>query len=158
VEYHEGEAAYNSEIVEEHVKIGYNAVMNKTNYPRAAGLITGYHHEYYGDPSGYGYFRLYLEQYKKAKPKARSMYCISYDIEPMIDCEALAFFPAKFLEIVDVFDALTDPNRKYRKPLSAEEAFAVMREDFIVKRPKIDLILCEIYAKFVKETSLKQQG
>jgi hypothetical protein len=33
VEYHEGEAAYNRDIVMEHVKIGYTSIKNKTNYP-----------------------------------------------------------------------------------------------------------------------------
>jgi hypothetical protein len=40
VEYHEGEAAYNRDIVMEHVKIGFTSVKNKTNYPLEAALIT----------------------------------------------------------------------------------------------------------------------
>jgi HD-GYP domain-containing protein (c-di-GMP phosphodiesterase class II) len=151
VEYHEGEAAYNRDIVVEHVKLGYTSVMTKTNYSRDAGLITGYHHEYYGDPGGYGYFRSYLEQYKKANPTARQDYCISYELEPMIDFQALGFFPAKALEIVDIYDSVTDPNRKYRKALEPEEALSMMKEEFIDKHRKIDLILFEIFSRFVRE-------
>jgi hypothetical protein len=151
VEYHEGEAAYNREIVIEHVKVGYSSVMNKTNYPKDAGLITGYHHEYYGDPDGYGYFRTYLEQYKNSKPRSHPDYCMTFEIQPLMDCQALAFFPAKVIEIVDVFDSVTDPNRKYRKAMTTEEALSMMDEEFIKNHPKIDLILFDIFSKFVRE-------
>ena len=151
VEYHEGEAAYNRDIVMEHVKVGYTSVMNKTNYPTEAGLITGYHHEYYGDPAGYGFFRSYLEDYKKANPHAKPGCCITYDLKPIMDFKVLAYFPVKVLEIIDVFDSVTDPNRKYRKAMSSEEALAMMQEEFINKHKKIDLILFEIFSKFVRE-------
>jgi len=151
VEYHEGESAYNRDIVIEHVKVGYTSVMHKTNYPRDAGLITGYHHEYYGDQGGYGYFRSYLDQYTKSNPKTKPDSCIAFEIEPMIDCKALSFFPAKVLEIVDVFDSVTDPNRKYRKAMTTEEALTMMHEEFIVKHPKLDLVLFDIFSKFVRE-------
>jgi hypothetical protein len=153
VEYHEGEAAYNRDIVMEHVNVGYNAIINKTNYPREAALITGYHHEYYGDPSGYGYYRSFLEQSKMAAPHKKLESCISYEIEPVLNCETLAFFPAKLLEIVDIFDSLTDPNRKYKKAVTPEEAIVIMREEFIEKHIKLDAILFDLFIKFVRETS-----
>jgi len=151
VEYHEGEGAYNRELVMEHVKVGYNSIINKTNYPKEAGLIAGYHHEYYGDPSGYGFFRNGLELYRKRSPQAKQDYCIAYEIEPIINYQALAFFPAKILEIIDVFDSLTDPNRKYRKAMTANDALAMMEEEFINKNHKLDIILFEIFKRFVKE-------
>jgi len=154
IEYHEGEASYDRDIVVDHVKIGYTAVMNKTNYPRQAGLITGYHHEYYGDPNGYGYFRAYLAKYKQANPKASQDYCITFELEPMIDFEALAYFPAKVLEIVDVFDSLTDPNRKYRNPLSVKEALSMMRDEFVEKHLKLDPVLFDLFEEFI-ETKAK---
>jgi hypothetical protein len=159
VEYHEGEAAYNRDIVIDHVKVGYTAVMNKTNYPREAGLITGYHHEYYGDPAGYGYFRAYLERYKKMRPDSLQESCISYEMEPMLDYQSLAYFPAKVLEIIDVYDSVTDPNRKYRKALSAREALDMLREEFIEKHFKIDVILYDLFADFVlRGVAKKQEG
>jgi hypothetical protein len=151
VEYHEGDAAYNRNVVIEHVKLGYTSVMNKTNYPREAGLITGYHHEYYGDNSGYGYFRDYLEQYKKINPNAKQDFCITYELEPMLDMQAMAYFPAKMLEIIDIFDSVTDPNRKYHKAMNSEEAFAMMRDEFIVKHRKIDPILFDIFSNYIRK-------
>jgi len=151
VEYHEGEASYDRNIVIDHVKQGYKSVMNKTNYPMEASLIIGYHHEYYGDPAGYGYFRAYLQQYKKQNPDAKQDYCISYDLEPVLDYQVLAYFPAKVLEIIDVYDSLTDPHRIYRKALTTDEALTMMREEFIERNRKIDIILFDIFSSFIKE-------
>ncbi len=150
IEYHEGETGYNRDIIVEHVKVGYQAIMNKTNYPRQAGLIAGYHHEYYGDPSGYGYFREYLAQYRQANPKATQDYCMTYELEPILDYQALAYFPAKVLEIVDIFDSLTDPLRVYRKPLESQEAVDFMRKEFIETKLKIDPILFDLFVHFLE--------
>jgi len=150
IEYHEGEAGYDRDIIVEHVKIGYQAIMNKTNYPRQAGLIAGYHHEYYGDPSGYGYFREYLAQYRKANPKATQDYCMTYELEPILDYQALAYFPAKVLEIVDIYDSLTDPLRRYRKPLEPLEAVDFMRKEFVEEKLKIDPILFDLFVQFLE--------
>jgi hypothetical protein len=151
VEYHEGEASYDRNIVIDHVKQGYKSIMTKTNYPMEASLITGYHHEYYGDSAGYGYFRAYLQQYRKANPDAKQDYCITYEVQPILDYHALAYFPAKVLEIIDVYDSITDPNRVYRKAMTPEEALAMMREEFIVKHPKLDMILFDIFDAFIRE-------
>jgi len=155
VEYHEGEGSYNREIVIEHVKLGYQNIIKKTNYPMEASLITGYHHEYYGSPDGYGYFRAYLQQYKKRNPDAKQDYCITYELEPIFDYQSLAYFPAKVLEIIDVYDSVTDPHRVYRKAMTSEEAIKMMREEFIEKHHKIDVILFDIFASFIKEKENK---
>lgn len=150
IEYHEGEAAYDRDTVVDHVRQGYLAVMHKTNYPREAGLITGYHHEYYGSPDGYGFYRALLANARKNNPKLKQDYCMSFTMEPMIKFNALAYFPAKVMEIVDVFDALTDPNRKYRKPLSSDEALDFMQRQFIDEELKLDPILFDLFRTFTK--------
>jgi len=151
VEYHEGESSYDRKIVIDHVKQGYRSIMNKTNYPMEASLITGYHHEYYGDSAGYGYFRAYLQQYKKDNPDAKQDYCITYELEPILDYQALAYFPAKVLEIIDVYDSLTDPHRVYKKAMSPTEALDLMQEEFVIKHLKIDPILFHIFSMFIRE-------
>jgi hypothetical protein len=157
VEYHEGEASYNRDIVTEHVKLGYKSIVSKTNYPIEASLITGYHHEYYGDTSGYGYFRAYLQQYKKQNPGAKQEYCITYDVDPIIDFKALAYFPAKVLEIIDVYDSVTDPLRVYHNAMTPEEALNMMRKEFIEKRRKLDAILFDIFVDFIHEKQKAQK-
>jgi hypothetical protein len=151
IQYHEGEEAYDRNKAIEHVMVGYNSVMKKTNYPREAGLIVGYHHEYYGDPEGYGPFRSYLQQYKKQKPEAKRNYCMTYELERILDYQALSYFPAKVLEIIDVYDSLTDPRRIYRDPMSLDEALDMMYKEFIIKHRKIDPILFDIFSGFIRE-------
>jgi len=151
IQYHEGEAAYNRSTVIEHVKTGYKSIMTKTNYPMEASLITGYHHEYYGSPDGYGYFRAYLDQYKKTNPDAKQDYCITFDLEPILDYQALAYFPAKVLEIIDVFDSVTDPKRVYRKAMTSKEALAMIHTEFVEKHHKVDPILLDIFDSFIRE-------
>ena len=151
VEYHEGELSYDRNIVIDHVKQGYKSIMTKTNYPIEASLITGYHHEYYGNSDGYGYFRAYLQHYKKLKPDAKVDYCITYDLQPILDYIALSFFPAKMLEIIDIFDSVTDPHRVYRKAMSPEDALTMMREKFIEEHFKIDAVLFDIFSMFIRE-------
>jgi HD-GYP domain-containing protein (c-di-GMP phosphodiesterase class II) len=155
IEYHEGDAGYDRSTVERHVKLGYRAVMEKTNYPREAALITGYHHEYYGHPNGYGYYREFLAEYKKANPQVSQDYIMAYTMEPVIDYQVLAYFPAKVLEIVDVFDSLTDPNRKYRSSLSADEALELIENQFILENQKIDPILFRLFLDFQEYRSAR---
>jgi len=155
VQYHENETSYERSIVIEHVKVGYNSIISKTNYPKEASLIIGYHHEYYGNPDGYGYYREHLEHYQKVNPQVRPEYCITFDLDSILDCHALAYFPAKILEIVDVFDSLTDPNRVYRKALTAEMALSMMREEFITKNLKIDPLLFELFVSFIRRNNPK---
>ena len=154
IEYHEGEAGFDREKVVRHVKLGYKAVMEKTVYPREAALITGYHHEYYGAPSGYGYFRELLERYKQMNPEATINHLMSYEMEPLIDYQVLAYFPAKMLEVVDVFDSLTDENRLYRKALSERDTVQVLRLDFLEKKVKVDPIILDLFEQFLTERGI----
>ena len=151
VEYHESESSYDRNTVIDHVVQGYNSITRKTNYSKEAGLIAGYHHEYYGDSAGYGFFRAYFKNYKKLKPEAKHDYCITYELEPILDYSALAYFPAKILEIIDVYDSLTDKQRAYRKPMTPEEALNTMHEEFVDKHLKLDPILLDIFDTFIRE-------
>jgi hypothetical protein len=151
IEYHEGEAAYDRNKVVGHVKVGYNSVIKKTNYPREAALIAGYHHEYYGDADGYGPFRDDLQEYNKSIANMKQDYCITNDLESILSFRALAYFPAKILEIIDVYDSLTDTRRVYRASMPSEEALDVMYKEFIIKRRKIDPILFDIFTGFIRE-------
>jgi len=151
VEYHEGTSSYDRHIVIDHVKQGYKSIMTKTNYPMEASLITGYHHEYYGDSAGYGYFRAYLQQYKRTNPSAKQDYCITYELEPILDYQALAYFPAKVLEIIDVYDSLTDPLRLYRKSMTPPEALTLMRTEFLDNHLKVDPILFNLFEKYTMD-------
>jgi len=158
IEYHEGEAAYDREKVVEHVKVGYSSILKKTNYPREAGLMAGYHHEYYGDPDGYGPFRDDLAEHKRRIAGKKQDYCITYELEEILSFKTLAYFPAKVLEILDVYDSLTDPLRVYRKSMSSEEALDMMYKEFIIKHRKIDPILFDLFSSFIGDKESAAAG
>jgi len=151
IEYHESDAAYDRVKVVDHVKVGYSSITEKTNYPKEAGLIVGYHHEYYGDSDGYGPYRDDLAEYKSQVADVKQEYCMTYETESILDFKALSFFPAKVLEIVDIYDSLTDPRRVYRKAMPSEEALDMMYREFIIKRHKIDPILFDIFINFIHD-------
>jgi len=151
IEYHEGEAAYDRAKVVDHVKVGYSSILKKTNYPREAGLMAGYHHEYYGDPDGYGPFRNDLQEHKTRIANKKQDYCITYELEDILSFKTLSYFPAKVLEILDVYDSLTDPLRVYRRSMSSEEALSLMYREFIIQRRKIDPILFDLFSGYIRE-------
>jgi len=151
IQYHEGDDAYDRKKVTDHVRCGYNSIIEKTTYPKEAGLVVGYHHEYYGDPDGYGPYRDDLQEYNSQIADVKQDYCITYDLESILAFKALAYFPAKVLEIIDVFDSLTDSRRVYHKALSLEEALDLMYKEFIIKRRKIDPILFDIFIDFISK-------
>lgn len=148
IEYHEGNDAYDRKKVVDHVRHGYLAVVNKTTYPIESGLITGYHHEYYGHSTGYGFFRTQYSNFTKQYPKQHCSYLIGYTVKPVLTFQTFSFFPAKLLEVIDVFDALTDPNRVYKKPLTAEEAIRLMQEQFVEENLKLDPILLDLFIEY----------
>jgi HD-GYP domain-containing protein (c-di-GMP phosphodiesterase class II) len=148
IDYHEGNEAYNRDKVVDHVRQGYLAVVNKTAYPVESGLITGYHHEYYGHPSGYGFFRSQYSKHLKQHPRQHYNYLIGFSVKPVLTFQTISFFPAKLLEIIDVFDALTDPNRVYKQPLTTEEALELMQKQFVEENLKLDPILLDLFMEY----------
>jgi HD-GYP domain-containing protein (c-di-GMP phosphodiesterase class II) len=84
-------------------------------------------------------------------PNIKQDYCIAYELEPMLDYQALAYFPAKVLEIIDVYDSVTDPNRKYHKAMNTDEALDMMRNEFILKHKKIDPVLFDIFTNYIRK-------
>lgn len=150
IEYFEGSEGYIRERIEAHAINGFNEILKRTVYPPIVSAVAGFHHEYYGDKTGYGAFRDFIK--RKFPDKNDFEHCIAYSLHEVYDGEALGFFPAKILEIVDVYDALTDPGRKYRSPLKPLEAIVFMEEHFLKDKIKVDPILFDIFKQFLIET------
>jgi HD-GYP domain-containing protein (c-di-GMP phosphodiesterase class II) len=74
-------------------------------------------------------------------------------MEPILAFRTLAYFPAKVLEIIDVYDSLTD-SRAYRASMSSEEALDLMFREFIIQHRKIDPILFDIFTAFIRDKEL----
>ncbi len=152
IEYYEGSEDYDSRKVEAHAKTGYRMLLQKTVYSEQIAAIAGYHHEYYGHESGYGYYRELCSLMKLDNKNFRQDSCISYNLEDLQKLNSISYLPVKFLEIVDIFDAITDPERSYKSHLDTFEALKLMKEEFVVSNRKIDLILFELFVSFIQST------
>ncbi|MCL2758792.1 MAG: hypothetical protein FWD22_01100 [Treponema sp.] len=148
IEYKEGEAAYDHIAAIDHVRFGMSSIVNKTNYCREVAFITGYHHDYYGNNGSYGIYTSYINNFKKKFPGKMQDFCIGFELENLVKCEVLAYFPAKILEIIDTYDSLTDTSRTSSKILSHDEAIDTMWNLYIVRHRRLDPILFDIFVKF----------
>jgi len=148
IEYKEGETNYEHKAAIDHVRFGMSSIINKTNYCKEVAFITGYHHDYYGNNGSYGIYTSYLNNFKKKYPGKLQDFCIGFELENLVRCEVLAYFPAKVLEIIDTYDSLTDISRTSSKILSHNEAIDTMWNLYIVRYRRLDPILFDIFVKF----------
>lgn len=151
MDYYEGAGEFDSRKVESHAKTGYRMLINKTAASARIAAIAGFHHEYYGHESGYGYFRELCSLMQLDKGPLRHDSCISYNLLDLNCFRSLAYLPVKFLEIVDVFDAVTDPGRSYKSSMGTDEALDFIRRDFIRDNRKLDPILFDLFVKFMAD-------
>ncbi|PTY41362.1 HD-GYP domain-containing protein [Brachyspira hampsonii] len=152
LDYFEGANGRDYERIKKHLFNSYALVSQTSEYPLEVILTVALHHEYYG--LGYGpYEHLHALKLKKY-PNFQIQRIMTYDAKAIDECEAFAYFPAKMLEIIDVYDALIDPARKYRggKTFTPEEALNIMREDFIEKHVKLDPILYDVFVEFLSNS------
>lgn len=152
LDYFEGEGGRDYKRIKKHLFNSYTLVSQTSEYPLEVILTVALHHEYYG--FGYGpYDHLYKLKLEK-HPNFQIQRIMTYDAKAVDECDAFAYFPAKMLEIIDVYDALIDPARKYRggKTFTPEEALNIMREDFIEKHVKLDPILYDVFVEFLSNS------
>ncbi|MEI0518434.1 HD-GYP domain-containing protein [Brachyspira murdochii] len=152
LDYFEGANGRDYERIKKHLFNSYALVSQTSEYPLEVILTVALHHEYYG--LGYGPYD-HLYKLKLAKdPHFQIKRIMTYDAKAIDECEAFAYFPAKMLEIIDVYDALIDPARKYRggKTFTPEEALNIMREDFVEKHVKLDPILYDVFVEFLSNS------
>ncbi len=149
IDYFEGENTRDIDRIQRHLFNSYYLVTKMIELPKEISLTIGFHHEYNG--FGYGPFKTLYEKNKVKDPRFRIPYVLTYSADSISNCNAIGYFPAKVLEIVDVYDALIDPARKYRKGkiFTKEEALTLMEDDFIVKHTKLDPILFHIFKEYI---------
>ena len=153
IDYFEGEGQYDRNIIMKHAPISYNMIVKTREFDSEVALLAALHHEYYNDASGYGISKvLFPDNSRKYKTP---QYCLTYDIADIKNGRALAYVPIKLLEIVDVFDALTDKTRRYReREFTIDEAIELMKTDFIDKSLKIDPILFTVFLDYINSHSI----
>jgi len=155
IDYFEGAEKFDRKIIMKHAPISYNMIVKSREFEPEVALLSALHHEYYNHSTGYGISKILFPE-KNRRFRSPS-YALSYDIADVKKGAALAYVPAKMLEIVDVFDALTDKKRKYReREFTVDEALIIMKEDFIEKNVKLDPVLFSIFLDFVRSHAILQ--
>jgi len=153
INYFEGEEEYNRKIIMKHAPMSYNIIIKTREFTSDVALLSALHHEYYGNSAGYGLTKIIFPE--KNKKFSAPRYCMSYNIGDLKSGLAIAYVPAKILEVVDVFSALIDKKRKYRpKEFTVEHALEIMQKDFIEDQFKLDPILFNIFVEFVTNHSI----
>ncbi len=149
IDYFEGDEGYDRSIIIKHVPVSYKMLSRSGEFSKDVAILGALHHEYYNDPAGYSITQRLFPAYNPYDSTIK--YCMSSELPDLGSSISLAYFPAKILEIVDIFDALIDQYRRYREiRYSPEEALLVMKSTFIDYSLKIDPVLFSIFLEFIR--------
>ena len=149
LEYHESDSPYDKKIIETHVASGENlfrllyGIKNEE-----ARLIIRDHHNALFHKEGYGGTRLE----RKGQNWPPFTISISDNVTDFLHGYARGFLPTEMLALVDIFDAATDPSRKYKKPLSSIETAEMLFEK--VLQLKLDPLLFDIFIDFLRSLAI----
>jgi len=160
IAYHDGDEGFDATKARRHVFDTYNMLLQTKKFSQgviATGLL---HHDYYGASYGYNQVNTFSSRFNDRRDQPRdvlfSKNLISYNILDVAYGNSISYFPGKVLEIIDIYDAMTDQDKAYRKSVfQPDEALMEMRKQFLEQnQPGIDPILFNIFADFIKSSGL----
>ncbi len=158
--YHDSGEGYNFKTARMHVFDSYNMILKSKSFTLAEATMGLLHHEYYGAPYGYNQTETLREKMqhrvKKQKVEMATKFFITYDLDDLLTGSAFAFFPNKLMELIDVYDSLTDKEKKYRaKENTPREAVTIIRNEFLEgAHLGIDPVLYDIFVDFLQESGI----
>nr|WP_319777120.1 hypothetical protein [uncultured Sphaerochaeta sp.] len=129
LDYYESDKPRDDTVIEQHPYEIFEMLSLIPN-ERSIGLTASMHHEMYG--GGYGPYASLGGTYFATHPKENIDYIITNDIMPVLQEEKRyipGYFPAKFLEICDIYDALHN-KRGYKTAKPVSSVLTIMGEDF----------------------------
>jgi len=156
IEYHDSDEGFVPLKARRHVFDSYNMLLHSGRFTTGTVAMGLLHHDYYNAPYGYRQRDTLVKKIDKRKmdrgDSLRTKYCMSHNIMDVAYGISLSYFPSKILEILDIFDAMTDPDKSYKKScLTAEEALVEMKTKYLLNgQPGIDPILFNIFVDFLK--------
>ena len=131
-----------------HAIKGYQFLKLFRNYNDNISLIVGMHHEYYG--YGNSVLDVLINKQSKENKNINLVSLMSDDPDDIHNLQSLAFFPAKALEIIDLFDTTVMPQKIYeRKEISIKDAVDLIYNNYIVEKTQLDPILFELFVDFL---------
>lgn len=153
IDYFESDAGYEVSQIQQHVFLGAGLIlMNYTNDHEGARLMAGDHHNALGHPGGYGVTR--MEREKGMRAPVETVRCLSSDPAGFVSGQALGWLPTEMLAVVDVYDAMTDTSRTYKKAMTPAEA-TVFLDEKMAGQGKADPILVDLYIDFLRSQAIE---
>jgi len=153
IDYFESDAGWDPKQIQQHVYLGAGLVlMNYGNDHDGARLLTGDHHNALGRDSGYGVTR--FERQRSSRPVAPTVRVLSGQSRPFVSGEALGWLPIEMLAVADVYDAMTDTSRTYKKGMSSSEA-VVFLEETMAAQGKLDPLLVDLYIDYLRDQGVE---
>lgn len=149
MDYYVGKQNSDGKRIQKHLFRSYY-MLNRESQSLNTIYTVAFHHEYYG--KGYGPFNFMYKTKKTEQPYFYSRNVISYDIHDVLNCEALAYFPAKMLEIVDVYDTILYPwfeDQSFQASTTAG-VLDIMKKNYIEKDVKLDPILFDVFIGYLE--------
>lgn len=148
IDYFESDLAYDVQQIRQHVFLSAGLIlMNYGNEHDGARLLAGDHHNALGHEGGYGVTR--MEREKGLRRGVAAVRSLSGDAEGFVSGEALGWLPVEMLAVADVYDAMIDDSRAYKKPMTPTQA-VVFLEDTMVAQGKLDPVLVDLYIDFLR--------
>jgi hypothetical protein len=152
LDYFESDAVYDPNQIRQHVFLGAGLIlMNYGTDHEGARLLAGDHHNALGHPGGYGVTR--MEREKGLRPPVETVRVLSASAEGFISGQALGWLPTEMLAVADVYDAMTDDSRTYKKPMTPAGAAAFL-EETMAGQGKLDPVLVDLYIDFLRSRGL----
>ena len=148
LDYFESDATYDAAQVRQHVFLSAGLIlMNYGTDHELARLLAGDHHSAMNHPDGYGVTR--FEREKGLQPPMEAQRALSSSAENYLRGRALGYLPVEMLAVADVYDAMTDSSRSYKKAASPAEA-VVFLEERMAAVHKLDPFLVDLYIDYLR--------
>jgi len=148
IDYFESDLGFDAEQIQQHVYLGAGLIlMNYGNSHDGARMMAGDHHNALGRPGGYGITR--LERERGVRAPVETIRVLSSDPKGFVSGEALGWLPVEMLAVADVYDAMTDNSRTYKKAMTPAQA-VVFLEDTMAAAGKLDPVLVDLYVDFLR--------
>ncbi len=149
IEYYMNRKGYNEKDVQKHLYHSYK-MLNRENQQLSTLYTAAFHHEYYG--KGYGLFNMMYRSKRDSVSHFYSRHIMSYDIHDVLDFDVVAYFPAKVLEIVDVYDTLLYPwfTDQELQASTVEGVIDLMKKHYI-DDVKLDPILFDVFLGYIED-------
>ncbi|MEI8093630.1 MAG: HD domain-containing protein [Spirochaetales bacterium] len=152
LDYFESDSGYDPAQIRQHVFLSAGLIlMNYGADHNLARLLAGDHHNAMNHGDGYGVTRLEREKGRR-KPAALER-ALSSTMEGFVSGQALGFLPVEMLAVADVYDAMIDTSRTYKKALSSAEAVVFLEETMAAKQ-KLDPVLVDLFIDYLRSNGV----